>query len=113
VRRQQLVLEHGEVREQVELLKHHPDLAPDLLDRLDVVGQRHAVDDDRAFLVLLQPVDAADQRRLARAGGTGDHDALAARHLEVDVLQHVEVAEPLVDAGEADDRIGFGHGGLC
>ena len=36
-----------------------------------------AVDDDLAFLMFLQPVDAADQRRLAGARRPADDDALA------------------------------------
>ena len=47
-RRQGQVLEDGEVREQVERLEHHADLAADRLDVLDVVGERDAVDDDVA-----------------------------------------------------------------
>ena len=84
------------MRKQVELLEHHADLAPHLVDLLEVVGQFHAVDDDAAALLLLQPVDAADQRRLAAARRPADDDALAAHDLEVDVAQHVELAEPLV-----------------
>jgi hypothetical protein len=78
-RRQRAVLQHGQVREQVEVLEHHADLAADLVDALEVVGQFDAVDDDLALLVLLQPVDAADHGRLARARRAADHDALAAR----------------------------------
>ena len=52
---------------------------------LDVVGQLDPVDDDLAALEVLERVDAADQRRLARARGAADDDALAARDLEVDV----------------------------
>ena len=77
-RRQRAVLEDGQVREQVEVLEHHADLAPDLVDALEVVGELDAVDDDAALLVLLQPVDAADQRRLAGARRAADDDALAA-----------------------------------
>ena len=40
--------QHGQVREQVEVLEHHADFAADLLDVLDVVGQLDAVDDDVA-----------------------------------------------------------------
>ena len=43
------------------------------------------VEGDRAGLDLLQPVDGADQRRLAGAGRAADHDHLAARDLGVDV----------------------------
>ena len=36
----------GQMREQVEVLEHHADLAADLVDVLQVVGQLDAVDDD-------------------------------------------------------------------
>jgi hypothetical protein len=61
------VVDHGQVREEVELLEHHPGLSPDLLDVADVVGELDSVDDDPTPVVLLEPVDAPDQRRLARA----------------------------------------------
>jgi len=59
------VVQHGEVGEQVELLEHHARLPPHLLDVAQVAGQLDAVDDDAALVVLLEAVDAADQRRLA------------------------------------------------
>jgi hypothetical protein len=96
------VLEHAQVREQVEVLKHHPDLAADRLDVLDVVVQLDAVDEDMALLVLLEPVDAADHCRLAGPRRPADHDLLALLDLQVDVPQHVELAEPLVDVAEDD-----------
>jgi hypothetical protein len=49
------------VREEVERLEHHADLAADRLDVLDVVGEGDAIDDDVARLVLFQAIDAADQ----------------------------------------------------
>ena len=94
------------MREEVEVLEHHADLAPDLVDALEVVGELDAVDDDLAGLMLLEPVDAADHRRLARARGPADHDALAAHHLEVDVLQHVEIAVPFVHVDDLDRDVG-------
>ena len=66
-RRERAVFEDRQVREEVEVLEHHADLAAHLVDLLQVVGELDAVDDDLALLVLLQPVDAADHRRLARA----------------------------------------------
>ena len=45
-RRERAVLQDGEVREQVEVLEHHADLAADLVDALEVVGELDAVDDD-------------------------------------------------------------------
>ena len=111
------VLEDGQVREQVEVLEHHADLAADALDVAQVAGQFGAVDHDASALVFLQPVDATDQGRLARSRRAADDDAFALADFEVDVLQHMEVAEPLVDAFQADDDIGTGsvcvgfHGG--
>ena len=72
--------------------------------RLALVGQRLAVEADRARVDRLQPVDRPAQRRLAGAGRADDHDDLAAVDLQVDVLQHVQVAEPLVDARQHDER---------
>jgi hypothetical protein len=83
-RRQRAVLQDRQVREQVEVLEHHADFAAHLVDLLEVVGQFDAVDDDLALLVLLEPVDAADQRRLARARlGPADDDALAAHDVRL------------------------------
>jgi len=111
-RRQREVLEHREVREQVELLEYHADVAAHGVDRLDVVAQLDTVDGEAAGLMLLEPVDAADQRRLARARRAADHDALALAHLQPDVAQHVELAVPLVDVVEVDDRCVGGHGSV-
>ena len=57
-------------------------------------------------LVLLEAVDAADQRRLAGARRPADDDALAARHSKGDVAQDVEVAEPFVDVLHFDVKHG-------
>jgi hypothetical protein len=108
-RRQRQVLKRREVREQVEALEHHADLAPDRLDRLQVLGKLDAVHHDAARLVRLEAVDEAHQRRLARARGAADDDLLALRHAEVDVLQHLEGAEPLVDALHLDHRLDHGQ----
>ena len=104
-RRERAVLQDGEVREEVEVLEHHADLAADLVDPLEVVGELDAVDDDAALLVLLQPVDAADHGRLAGARRAADDDALAARDVQVDVAQHVELAVPLVHADHLRRRL--------
>ena len=57
----------------------------------------------------LEPVDRAAQRRLAGAGRADDDDDLALADGEVDVLEHVQVAEVLVDALQDDQ--GLGHAG--
>ena len=52
---------------------------------------------------------------LPAAGRADDDDDLAAAHGEVDVLQHVQGAEVLVDAAELDEGVGrlVGRGGRC
>ena len=90
------------MREQVELLEHHPDLAPHVVDLLEVGAELHPVDDDAAALPILEPIDAAKQRRLAAARRAADDDAFPPHHLEVDIPEHVEGAEPLVETGDLD-----------
>ena len=51
------------------MLEDHADLAADLVDRADLVVQKRAEDADLALVVLLQLVDAADERRFAGAKG--------------------------------------------
>ena len=87
---------------QVELLKHHADFPADQLDVLQIAGQLVAVDDDFSFLMLLEPIDAADQGGLAGSRGTANDDTLAGVDGQVDVLEHVELTVPLVDADQFD-----------
>jgi hypothetical protein len=74
--------------------------------RSAVVVERDALDADLARVMALQPVDAADQRRLARAGGAADHHALAAPHRQRHVVERREAAEALADRLHLDDRLG-------
>src|SRR5205085_11201589 len=98
------VFQHGQMRKQIELLEYHADLAADGLDVLHIRGQLYAGDEDLAALMLLQPIDAADHRRFARARRPADDDPLAPADVEVDVPEDVEVAVPFVDAAQLDDR---------
>ncbi len=93
------------MRKQIELLKHHADVAAHCDDLLGIVGQLDAVDDDAAALPILQPVDTAQQRRFSAAGRAADDDALAARHLQVDVAQRMEFAVPFVQRDDFDRHI--------
>ena len=88
--------------EEIEVLEDHADLAPHLGDILDVAGQLDAVDHNVAALMFLQTVDAADQGRFARSRRAADHDALTLVDRQIDVLQHVELAEPLVHPDDLD-----------
>ena len=92
------------MREQVELLEHHADLAADRLDVFQIRGQLDAGDDDAPLLMLLEAVDAADHRRFAGTGRAAHDDLLAPPDDEVDVLQHMEFAVPFMDGLHLDDR---------
>ena len=50
------------MREQVELLEHHADVLADGADVLGVLVELDAVDVDRAAVVFLKTVHAADER---------------------------------------------------
>jgi hypothetical protein len=103
------VLQHRQVREQVELLEHHAHLAPRRIGGR--VVEHRALDADRPSVVALQPVDAADQGGLAGARGPADHHLLAARHIHRHAPERVKAAEALFHAVERDHRCGI-HGGL-
>src|SRR5581483_8838783 len=105
-RRERTVLQHGQVWKQVEVLEHHADLAANLVNFLQVRRQLDTVDEDVPALVLFEPVDTADHRRLARSGRPADHDSLPAAYLQVDVAQNMKIAVPFVDADHLD-------GGVC
>ncbi len=109
-RRERHVVEHAHVAEQVELLEHHADLAALLLQDALVVGDFHAADGDAAAVVRLQPVDGAQQRGLARAGGADDHGDLARVEHGGDILEHLVRAERLADVLRHD--VGRGGGGV-
>ena len=97
-RRQDDVLQHAQVREQVEGLEHEPEPAADL-DRVAVrVGDHPPVEQDVAVVDVVEQVDAAQQRRLAGAGGADQRDRLVLADLEVDPAQHLGLAVGLGDA---------------
>jgi hypothetical protein len=73
--RQHAVLQHRNLREQVELLEQHPDVTAHRIDRLVPGGQLDAMHHDAAALHGLEPVDAADQGGLAGARWPAQDDA--------------------------------------
>ena len=88
------VVQHGQVREQVEALEDEADPGPLAQDRAlaQLVqpaadgpdADQLAVDADEAGVQLLQVVDRAQQRRLARPGRAEDDGDLALLDVEVD-----------------------------
>ena len=86
------------VREEVEGLEDDPDPAAHAVDVDAAGGDLLAADDDPARVDRLEQVDAAQERRLARAGGADQADDLVLGEREVDAAEHLELAERLVDA---------------
>ena len=112
------VVKNGLVGKEVERLEDHADVSPQLRKRLALVGEFFAVDGDRPSLEWLESVDRAAERGLARPRRTENDDNLTFADGQIDVFEHVQVAEVLVDPG--DDDHGFsgvvcvtslGHGG--
>jgi hypothetical protein len=102
--RQGHVAERRHVRIEVERLEHHPDTLAGVVDVGPRIEHVDAVDHDPAGRRLLQPVQTAQQRRLARARRPDHEHELALGHRQVDALQYVKGAEVLVQAARVDDR---------
>ena len=96
------VLQDGQVGEEVEGLEDHAEAAADGdgVDRR--VRDDLAVDQHVAVVDLLQQVDAAQERRLARAGRADERDGAVLLHREVDAPQHRHVAVRLGDAAQLE-----------
>ena len=67
-----------------------------------MVFLRHelSVDEHLACGGLLEPIDAADERGLAGARRSDDHELLARLDGQVDILQHVKIAEVLIETAD-------------
>jgi hypothetical protein len=101
-RREHDVLEHAQMREQVERLEDHPE-PPAVGDRVAAgLGDHLAVEQHVAVVDLLEPVDAAQQRRLARAGRADQRDRLVLLDGEVDPAQHLAVPVGLGDPAQLE-----------
>jgi hypothetical protein len=104
--------------EQVEPLEHHADplaLAGGLRRRVrhdlavaQLTGHVGSGQHDIAFRWLLDPVDAAQDRRLARTAGADHHDDLPGRDVQVDPVDDRHLA---VDLRELADfqQVWIGH----
>ena len=91
------IVEHGEMRQEREVLKHHAHLVTAEFDQLLPRGieQVAAGEDDFAGGRLDQAREASHQRRLAGAGKSHDDEDLAARDVERRVGDGGDVARVL------------------
>jgi hypothetical protein len=85
------------MRIQIEMLEHHTDIAPDLVDIGLLVAQPDAVHDQFPVRNRFQPVDATDERAFAGAGRPDYDDDLAGMDGQINVFEHMEMPVMLVD----------------
>ena len=95
--RQHDVLADAQMREQIVALEHDADVGAERPQVARIVVERVAGDRDVALADLLQPVDAAEHRALARAAAADQRHDLARLDRQRDPFQDLERAEALVD----------------
>jgi len=101
--RQHDVLQHRQVRKEVELLEHHAHLGAHGVDILCRV-QGDAVNDDLAAVEFLQAVDAAQQGRFSRARWPDNHHYLAFTDIQADAAKRFDHAERFGYIFNVNDR---------
>ena len=94
--------------EKIEVLEHHAHFHSDFFDVFKVIGQFDIVDNDLTALVLFESIDAADQSGFPRTGRAADNDPFPSFNGKVDLVEHMQVAKPLVQPGDLDDRVAGG-----
>ena len=102
--RQGDVLADGQMRKQVEALEDDADLLPELAQVGFGIVDPHPIDADGSGLDRFQPVDAAQQRALARARAPDDRHDLALGDVQRDILEHGHCAVTLVDPLDFNER---------
>ncbi len=103
-RRQHAVLERRQVREQVELLEHEADAGTQRVHVKAFGVDVTPVDGDVATVDVFEPVERADQRRLARPRWPAHDQDFIFFHALGDPHQRVIVTVILVDVIENDHR---------
>ena len=98
--RERDIAQHRTLGEQAEILEDHANGLAQIDELLaGIVGHIGAIDEHAARRGTLEQVDAANERRLARARLADDAEHVARLNMQVDIAQR------LVRAGRAD--IGF------
>ena len=98
------VAQHGQVGEQLEVLEHHAYTLAQPENGAAAALDVDALEGDAPAVDRLQPVGAAQQRRLARAAGADQADDLAAVNLEADAVERHQRAVALDHLLEQQDR---------
>ena len=101
------VLQHGQVREEIERLEDHARMAPHLVGIDARVGERLPEEGNGALVDGLEEVHAAQQRRLSRPRRADQAHDFVAVQVERDAAKDLVVTEALHDGVELEDH--FAH----
>jgi hypothetical protein len=106
------VLERGQVREQPDVLERPRDAALGDLIRLEP-GERLAVEDELAFVLLIDAGQHVEQASLAGAVGADQPVDLAVADREADIRERMHPAEALADPlrEQGQPAVGVSHAG--
>jgi hypothetical protein len=99
---QHQVAHDREMREQLEMLEHHPDPGAQLGEVGLAVTDRNAGYRYVSLLEWLQPVDAFDQRRFPGPGRAAHHHHLAFGHFRRAIFEHLKLLVPFADMADGD-----------
>src|SRR5204863_692340 len=102
--RERQVAGYAHVREQLEVLEHHPDPRAQLREIRLRVADRNAVHRDFALLERLEAVSALDEGRFSAPGRPAHDDDLAFFHFGGAVGEALEGAVPLAAGLERAPR---------
>src|ERR1700722_7433841 len=104
------------MREQVEVLEHHADIAAQqrqllLVGRAPALAEFEPMAANRKFALLrrLEQIETTQECRLAGTAGADQRDDFAARDRERDALEHLIGAERLPDILRGQNRIRWIH----
>jgi hypothetical protein len=112
-RRQRDVAQDGQMREQIETLEDHSDLAANGVEVLQIVVEDDAVDDDLARIMRFEAIQGTQESRLPGTGRPDDGRHLPLVEGRRNVLQRMEGTEALVDLARLDDRSEGGRRCSC
>jgi hypothetical protein len=101
------IINNGQVRKKIKVLKDHAHFGPYFFDIFEVIGQLNPIHNNLAALVFFQSVNTANQRRFPGSGRSADDDPLFFMHGQIDAPEHMEFTKPLVQIYDFDH--GFGR----
>ena len=108
--------ERGQMREEIVALEDHADAGALMRQRppaeamppasgVDAVTKQFAVEPNFSGVIVLEQIDAAQKRRLARAACPDDRDDIARKDVEIDAAQNGVTAEGFFEFRNGENRL--------